>query len=594
MDSRIAKDFLSEFDGSRYPEEFADRYEAMECLSSGQYGETLLVREKMSGRRLVAKCYEAGHHLFESTEPEELRRLSHPGLPAFVEEIRSPTMRCILREYVEGKTLWEQKQENPFSQETVRCVGLELCGILKYLHSQNPPVIHRDIKPQNVVIRGDESLALIDLGISRLYVEGARSDTVFCGTQDFAPPEQYGFLQTDCRSDIYSLCILLAWMLTGKAAPIRTPQTPLERVIARCTAFAPEKRFRDAAAVEKALLKTKPANRKSKRIMLSAGVLLVLALLRFSGLGWEAAETIGTSFAPQLTAVTVSPSAAQSSEAGFTEPLIEEAVRLMLGKDADDPISEEEFAFVTGLYITKDTACTDVETFYKTHQQQSEKDFGARGAITSLEDVKLLPNLRILCIASERIRDISPLESLPNLFQVELRVNDVSDITPFAALKDLAIVGLNSNPVTDISPLANCGSLRVVDLCNASDYDGSAVALLGDLDFLDVSNSTDSYKYLNGKSIAELKISRMALTDLSVLSDVGGIRKLEMSETQITDLSELENHPEITYINLSGIPAADFSVLLKLPNLETVKVSVAAKEYMEPIAAQGTFKIIYE
>ena len=592
MESRIAESFLSGFDDNRYPAEFTDRYEAMECLSSGQYGETLLVREKKGEKLFIAKCYEKGHSLFKLTEPEELHRLSHPGLPAFVGEIRSKTMRCILREYVEGKTLWEYKQENHITQETVRSMGIELCGILMYLHSRIPPVIHRDIKPLNVVIRDDGSPVLIDLGISRLDVEGAGADTAFCGTQDFASPEQYGFLQTDCRSDIYSFGILLAWMLTGKAAPVRTPQVPLETVIAKCTEFAPDKRFRDAAAVKRALQETEPAVRKRKRIMLSAGALFAIALLIFYSLYLKMGGASVT--APEPVSAMAASSAGKISEAGFTQPLIEEAVRIMLGKDEDDPVSSEELSKVTELYITHDTAFSDIEAFYKAHEKMCAKDFEARGPITSLQDLKLLPNLRILCLASQQIQDISPLKSLPELFQVELRFNSVSDITPLAGLESLAMVGLNSSPVEDITPLASCKALKCLDLCNAGEYDGSAVALLGDLDFLDISNSTDSYLYLGGKSITELKLSNTSLTDLSCLCNVKGIKKLEVSEVQLTDLSEIANHPEITNLRLSGIASTDFSVLLKLPDLKTVSVSTSAKAYIEPVALQGTFIIIYE
>lgn len=588
----MAQDFLRGFDDSRYPTDFTGRYEAMECLSSGQHHETLLVREKATGRLLVAKCYEKGHHLFGLTEPEELRALSHPGLPTYVGEVRGETMRCVLREHVEGKTLWELGLEGPFTEETTRRIGLELCGILKYLHGRRPPVIHRDIKPQNVVMRGDGSPTLIDLGISRLYVEGARSDTVFCGTQDFAPPEQYGFLQTDCRSDIYSLGILLAWMLTGEAAPILKPQTPLERVIAKSTAFAPEKRFRDAQAVERALLGTEPALRNRRRMALGAGAFFALALLISCVFRWTTDETFGSWM--QLVGAIGAPSAPRVSEAGFTEPLIEEAVRLFLKKDADDPISSEELSSVTELYITHDTACANVETFFQVHKRLCAEDFGARGPIIRLQDLKLLPHLRVLCVAAQQIQDISALSSLTELFQVELRFNSVSDITPLAGMKDLAVVGLNSNPVTDISPLASLGALKCLDLCGAEDYDGSALALLGDLDFLDISNSTDSYLYLGGRSVAELKLARARLTDLSCLREVRGIQKLEVSGSQITDLKELENHPEITCLGLGDIPVTDFSVLLQLPNLKIVVVSPSAKERVESVAKRGAFDVIYE
>ena len=573
MKNELTAEFLSGFDNSRYPAAFSDRYETLECLSCGQSCETLLVRDKDSGKFFVAKCYEKEGLLFSLTEPEEFRRLSHPGLPAFEGEFYSASMRCVLREYISGQTLCQAKRGGSFPPEEVRSVGIELCGILRYLHSRTPPIIHRDIKPQNVIVRRDGSLALIDFGISRLYSEGARTDTIFCGTQDFSPPEQYGFLQTDCRSDIYSLGILLSWMLSGKAEPLSAPKTPLERVIAKCTEFAPDKRFHNVSTVEKALRDTAPA--VIKRIRAGLIAFLILGALLFTG-------------------VWLSGNASDISESGFTQPLIESAVRLMLGREDEDPISPEELASVTELYITCDTACTDVNAFSETHEAQCAKDFNSRGPITSLQDLTLLPNLRVLCIASQQIQDISPLASLPQLFQVELRFNDVSDVSALAGLKNLCLVGLNSNPVTDISPLAGCESLKCLDLCGAQEYDPSALALLGDLDFLDISNKTGSYRYLGEKRISELKLSFSGLTDLTCLHGVQGLQRLEICQTQVSDLSELALHPDITYLRLCEIPARDYSSLLALPVLEEVCVSASAKDLVEPVAMRGAFSVSCE
>jgi hypothetical protein len=614
MANKLAADFLSQYDDTFYPEALSERFETMECLNRNQAGETLLVREKATGRLLAAKCFYRGHPLYEAAEPEALRALSHPGLPAFAEELRSDRIRCVLREYIPGKTLTDKRAEGPFTEAAVSAAGIQLCGILKYLHSQNPPVIHRDIKPQNVIMREDGSLALIDLGISRLFEAGAQADTVLCGTQDFAPPEQYGFLQTDSRSDIYSLGILLAWMLTGRARPVPEPRTALEHAINKCAAFAPEKRYRDAEAAERALRESLPGTGGKRRLLKIAAGLLTAGLLTI-GLIWlqsglskaspePSAETVPSLSAPAESAdsaaflsasVTASPAAAIKSAAGFTEPLIEEAVRLMLGKTADEPMTPTEIASVTELYINNDTACADISAFYAAHQEWAAAGAKGRGPVASLEDLKLLPNLRIFCAAAEQIRDLTPLSSLPNLYQVELRVNDVSDISPLSGLYNLSYVGLNSNPVTDISPLAGCPSLQSLDLCGVTGkYDASALTQLGDLRFLDISNGTDSYKYLGGKTIIELKISMTSLDDLSLLRDVKGLGRLEVNNTPLTDLSGLLGHQDLTYLNLCGIPASDYTALLALPLLEEVVASSAARELIDPVAAQGLFTVIYQ
>lgn len=582
VESKEAAEFSKSF-VDPYPAEFTRRYEALECLSSASACETLLVRDRTSGRLLVAKCYDNAHPLCEMTEPEALHRLSHPGLPAFVEEIHGGGMRCILREYIAGKTLGELGKSGPFPSEMVRRAGLELCAILQYLHIQVPPIIHRDIKPQNVVLREDGTLALIDLGVSRLYSDGAPSDTLYCGTRNFAAPEQYGFLQTDCRSDIYTLGVLLIWMLTGTTELVRAPATRLERILAKCTAFAPGDRYRKAEAVARAL---KHAGKdRSGRWLMQAAVWFLIAVTVIAGAGRLVAGSAGIS---TLRAVL-------SSEAVFTEPLIEKAVRQTLGKSPNAALSPGELSSVKALYISADIICADEDAFYQASQAWYDAGVQTRGPIASLEDLKLLPGLESVYIGSEHVRNLSPLTALKRLKKLELRFNDVSDVSSLKRLLFLSVIGLNANPVADIKPLADCEELRCLDLCGVTgDYDVRDLSKLGDLDFLDISNQGSAYQYLGKRSIRELKASSLPFTDLSFLRQVGGLEKLEVCHGKLSDLSGLAEHPKLTYLRLCNIPATDYSVLLKLPKLKTVVVSASAKKFIAPVAAKGTFVVEYQ
>jgi serine/threonine protein kinase len=127
----------------------------------------------------------------------------------------------VVRQYVRGVPLNRLRER--LTRDQAVAVAIQLCGVLRYLHEQTPPVIHRDIKPQNIILSDDGLATLIDFGISRYYDKNARSDTVCFGTQEFAPPEQYGFSQTDCRADIFSLGVLLGWMLTGQTSDFVIP-----------------------------------------------------------------------------------------------------------------------------------------------------------------------------------------------------------------------------------------------------------------------------------------------------------------------------------------------------------------------------------
>lgn len=136
----------------------------------------------------------------------------------------------------------------------------QLCEAVAELHEAfDPPIIHRDLKPQNVIV-APEGLFLIDFGIARRYRDDAVRDTVRFGTRRYAPPEQYGFGQTDVRSDIYALGMLLAFCLTGAeptgpldaAALAAVAGEPLAQVAVRAAAFDPAARYPDVRALEAA------------------------------------------------------------------------------------------------------------------------------------------------------------------------------------------------------------------------------------------------------------------------------------------------------------------------------------------------------
>ncbi len=148
-----------------------------------------------------------------------LSRLNHPNLPVFTDFFTEGERHFLVMEYVEGNTLEELLEMNggPFSEQRVLGWARQLCDVLEYLHSQQPPVIFRDMKPGNIMLRKkDGRVKLIDFGIARFFKRsgGQDTDTQLLGTPGFAPPEQYGTAQTDERSDLYSLAMTLFQLMT--------------------------------------------------------------------------------------------------------------------------------------------------------------------------------------------------------------------------------------------------------------------------------------------------------------------------------------------------------------------------------------------
>ncbi len=160
-------------------------------------------------------------------EAEILKPLSHPNLPFFSDAFEENGRPYLVMEFVPGESL-EKKLDRlngkPMGEREALYYGIQVARVLRYLHSQNPPIIFRDVKPANVMVMPNYQVKLIDFGIARKYKVGQRKDTVSMGTAAYAPFEQFGKGQTDGRSDIYSLAATLFHLLTGRPpTPATTP-----------------------------------------------------------------------------------------------------------------------------------------------------------------------------------------------------------------------------------------------------------------------------------------------------------------------------------------------------------------------------------
>ncbi|WP_052889574.1 WD40 repeat domain-containing serine/threonine-protein kinase [Thermogemmatispora carboxidivorans] len=251
------------------------RYQLIRELGQGGMGTVFLGEDRRLGARPVAvKCL-SKHRLnaqeraeaeraFQQ-EAELLARLHHPSLPAIHDYWSEPEASYLVMDYIEGETLEAIQQRTPQHRLPLEQVvewGEQLCEVLAYLHEQQPPVIFRDLKPANVMVRQrDGRLLLIDFGIARHFKAGQAHDTMAFGSPGFAAPEQYGKEQTTPRSDLYSLGAVLHSLLSGRDpseqpfrfAPLRqlNPEVPeeLARLIAELVALEPKQRPSSAREV---------------------------------------------------------------------------------------------------------------------------------------------------------------------------------------------------------------------------------------------------------------------------------------------------------------------------------------------------------
>src|SRR5579859_5178396 len=174
----------------------------------------------------------------------------------------------LVMDFIEGETLEDYLDHvggGPLPLERVLTWGEQLCDVLNYLHTHQPPIIFRDLKPSNVMISGSGHIYLIDFGIARVFKPGQAHDTVALGSPGYAAPEQYGKAQSTPRSDIYSLGALMHFLLTGvdpsdqpfffKPASELNPDVPLEleRLLVRMLNMDAERRPASAQVVWQAL-----------------------------------------------------------------------------------------------------------------------------------------------------------------------------------------------------------------------------------------------------------------------------------------------------------------------------------------------------
>ena len=556
-------------DEGEYPAELTESFELLERISGSEDTETLLARDRRIGSKATVKCFRREHPLYEKTEPEAPRRLQAPPLPEFMGEFRNENMRCTVRQYVEGESLAERAARAPLTEEEIRETGIRLCGQLETLHSAEPPIIHRDVKPQNIILREDGTPVLIDFGISRVYAE-KDTDTLIMGTQGFAPPEQYGFAQTDARSDLYSLGMVLRWLLERGGEPA---SAPLEKALRKMTAFDPEQRFQSARQAGKALAAARPATRRRRGFLAALGAALLLACL---GIGIAAGIR------------------AARQKAVFSEPLLEKAARLSLGLGEGEFFPKERLSEVRGIYIVADEAFPDADGFYAgVNRWYAAGRQSPRGTLKNLSDLAQMPNLEQVCVAVEQLEDISALEELEQLSKAELKHNEIQNISALAGKKHLSSVGLNDNPVRDLSPLEECPALAFLDLCDVRNYDSRILEKLGNFDYLDLSNPTESWRFLGHRRVSSLALAWTGLTSLEELSGVTRLEDLEISHTAVSDLSPITVHSGLRRLRMAATPVKDLSPLLELPLLETVTLSRDMEGLAEGLEGRR-FEIVYE
>jgi len=612
------------------PDMLQQEYELLSCIKHTEQKQIYLLLQKNTGKKAVLKCGSGIYRDILKEEASRLAQLDGNGFP-YLMDWHEMTETCFLvREYIEGETLQElMEKEEPLALQEALEAAMQVCGLLDKLHSQNPPVIYRDVKPQNIVRTPGGNYVLIDLDTARAYKEGAGEDTVFMGTRGIASPEQFGFQQTDARTDVYGVGMLLLYLTTGSYEKSKTYERLPERIkkiIAKCTEFNPKDRYHSMKEVERSLQNV-PGSKGwqellCKRKKMLRKIFLVLSVCLMIG------GMVTGVFAAQY----------RKNIVEFSNPVIEKAVRERLGKTDGSAITKEELEGIYTLVICGERVFFSwieheeymaFNWFVTENWTQPEESF-------DMSDLAMFTNLNTLVIEFQNVTEIPDLSHLP-LVRVSFSNNSLTDISGLAGCTQIKNLLLYNNPISDITALQNLNQLEQLHLGRTSVSDLSQVnkdtvkALY--VEFTDLSDYSVLQEF---PAIEELRVANATKEEIEQLVQLSGLKNLSLFESEVdslmmfqkmsglqglelagcvslTDMEGIEYLPELTFLGLAGTGIEsfpehfyhdklqvlevtgtgikDFKSLLRCPKLRNLYVSESMKETASMQLGSGNIEI---
>lgn len=598
------------------PEDMQEHWTVYECLKESEDSSTFLVKETATGILCVLKWGRNRQTEFLRNEMEIMKKMADrklSGIPKAYRIFEENGEVYLVREYIEGMSLAQMVlQKGGISEAEICRISRKICQTAEQFQNPDEPMIHRDIKPENIVVTPGGEVVFIDFGTMRSYKKDGSRDTFVVGTRGTAAPEQYGYTQTDQRTDVYAIGQTMLYMVSESYEMNQLSECAVSRrmkkIIEKACSFEPDKRYGDAVQLRRAVEKCQANNRK--KVYKKAGAVF----------GLIAAGYILAIFSPDGTVIenkrieTAEQSAAEEqiqAEIIFREELIEEAVRKELGLSKTDKITASMLENVRKLRIVGKEILDDEDTFWGEghHVDGKDSSFGSvRGNITDLSDLAQMVNLEELALCNQKIEDISGLKELP-LKKLYLSKNMITDFSVLLNLIDLDTLCIMENPAENLSVIGECtGILRLnIQGMNLTDIDFLKNL---SLDYLDMSNvevennifepltemkKLDTLCMCDVNEAAAETLSQMSTlkalfmwgdsTILENLKPLKGMTQLETLAftTQISSLEGIEQFPSLNFLSVSFSLVKDLSPVTGAKNLQVIDISNADIKNFEPL-----------
>lgn len=598
------------------PEDMQEHWTVYECLKESEDSSTFLVKESATGILCVLKWGRNRQTEFLRNEMEIMKKMADrklSGIPKAYRIFEENGEVYLVREYIEGMSLAQMVlQKGGISEAEICRISRKICQTAEQFQNPDEPMIHRDIKPENIVVTPGGEVVFIDFGTMRSYKKDGSRDTFVVGTRGTAAPEQYGYTQTDQRTDVYAIGQTMLYMVSESYEMNQLSECAVSRrmkkIIEKACSFEPDKRYGDAAQLRRAVEKCQANNRK--KVYKKAGAVF----------GLIAAGYILAIFSPDGTVIenkrieTAEQSAAEEqiqAEITFREELIEEAVRKELGLSKTDKITASMLENVRKLRIVGKEILDDEDTFWGEghHVDGKDSSFGSvRGNITDLSDLAQMVNLEELALCNQKIEDISGLKELP-LKKLYLSKNMITDFSVLLNLIDMDTLCIMENPAENLSVIGECtGILRLnIQGMNLTDIDFLKNL---SLDYLDMSNmevennifepltemkKLDTLCMCDVNEAAAETLSQMSTlkalfmwgdsTILENLKPLKGMTQLETLAftTQISSLEGIEQFPSLNFLSVNFSLVKDLSPVTGAKNLQVIDISNADIKNFEPL-----------
>ncbi len=245
-----------------------ERYQVVRQIGRGGTSDIYLVKHIYLDSEFAMKAIpiKPNSEIDYSAEAHILKDLRHARLPRIIDIFQDAQYLYIIRDFIDGEDLEKYvDMHGPQTFATTIDYTLQLIDVLSYIHTRPEPLVYRDLKPTNIIRSRDGKLTLIDFGTTRIYKPTNDEDTVYLGTKGYAPPELFGGMQSDQRTDIYSLGATIYYLYSGehwsevgqtkKFNKFRGEKAEaLKSIIEKAMQLTPERRYQTVSEVKQALV----------------------------------------------------------------------------------------------------------------------------------------------------------------------------------------------------------------------------------------------------------------------------------------------------------------------------------------------------